>query len=339
MHLLSIEDLIFKGTHNSYSCVRAGPLCVNHPPDQQIDDFGVWSLEIDFSLERHHGSPVPVVGHDGPGHGSCWGYFLSEYIELVLQARALQFRPVFIYLESKRWKRSGRRPWRQPADNAFAFQEKWDAGIATLQRACADRLVLLDQWIFEHDRWPYPLELAGKVVLYEPNMRSANGRLVGLRGTHAAHCVTPELVESAIRTGLPLERNGAVCEGGARALRLNQYQADWTFAYGVPPNPLVVDGGAQSSTMVDDAQGKRWRCGGEVSHGEQVSEQGTYRFPFLTLEKAVARARGITLATNGHSDPRRAGQGWTVLIKGDNAETLLEEEDIFLSLQPYLDNK
>jgi hypothetical protein len=257
----------------------------------------------------------------------------------MLRARALQFRPVFVYLEVKRWKRPWVRLWQAAADQRFGFREKWEVGLDALRRTCSGRLVLLDHWILEHGRWPYPLELAGKVVLYEPNLRSPDGSLLGLKGTHAARCVTPELVESAIATGLPLERNGATCEGGARALRLNQYQADWTFAYGVPPNPLVVDPQAPHSTRVDDAQGKRWRCGCEISHGECVGEQGTYRFPFTSLEKALERARGITSATNGLSDPRRAGQGWTVLIRGSSSESVLEEEGIALCLQPYTENR
>lgn len=341
MERLTLDELILKGTHNSYACQAARPPCMNHPPDRQIDDFGVWSLELDYSLEHYRGGPTPVVGHGGPGDRSCWGHLLSEHIDLILQARALQYRPVFVYLEVKRWRRRRRRPRHEPDDRRFGFREKWEAGLDVFRRACSDRLVLLDRWIVEHGRWPYPLELAGKVVLYEPNLRAADSGLIGLRGTHASRCVTPERVETAIETGLALERSGSFCKGGARALRLDQYQADWTFAYGVPPNPLVVDPKAATSTVVDDAQGKRWRCGGEVSHGEHVSEQGTYRFPFTSLEKAIERARGITASTHGQPDPRRAGYGWTVLLKGDDAQAHIEQGraidtgGLTLAIRPY----
>lgn len=334
---LSIDQLILKGTHNSYACGLRRPACVNHPPDQQIDDFGVWSLELDFSLEQHGGGPVPVIGHSGPGHGACGAYFLSDYVDIILRARALQFRPIFVYLEVKRWKRPWRRPWQPPADGAYGFQEKWEAGLDVFRRTCQDRLVLLDRWILEQGRWPNPRELAGKVVLYEPNRQASDGSLLGLRGTHAGRYVTPDAVEAAISTGLPLQRDGAVCNGGARALRLNQYQADWTFDYGVPPNPLVVDPRAASETEIRDPQNWASRCRPEVSPGERVGEKGTYRFPFTSLERAVERARGITSATGGQPDPRRAGQGWTVLVKGSSTQSILEDDGLSLVLQPYVD--
>jgi hypothetical protein len=313
---LTIDELIFKGTHNSYSCTRARPLCVNHPPDTQIDDFGVWSLEIDYSFDIHHGGPVPVVGHDRPRQGACWAHSLEDYLRLVVSARALAFRPVFVCFDVKRWKRPWPQFWRPPVDRAFGFEEKWNAGLDALRTVCAGSFELLEDWLRERDRWPLPAELAGKVVLYEPNKRLPDGRPSGLRGTHAAHCVTPAQVEAAIETGQPLERNGSVCAGGARALRLDQYQADWTFDYGVPPNPLVVDPEAPAHSTVDDAVGKRWRCPGETSHGQTVGQHGTYRFPYRTVEQAVERARGITPATGGVPDARRAGLGWTVLVRG-----------------------
>jgi hypothetical protein len=332
---LTIGELIFKGTHNSYSCRRARPLCMNHPPDQQIDDFGVWSLELDFSLEPRHGAPIPVVGHDRPGHGACWANDLVDYLQIVFRARALQFRPVFICLDVKDWKRSLLQPWRAPVDSGFAVEDKWQAGLQAMRTACSDRLVILEDWLAENGRWPLPLELAGKVVLYEPNKRSDAGEPVGLRGTHASHCVTPQLVEAAIETGKPLEKDGAACEGGARALRIDQYQADWTFAYGVPPNPLVVDAEALTTTLVHDAEGKRWRCDGDVSHGQRVAEQGTFRFPYRTLEQAVQRARGVTTATHGRPDERRAGRGWTVLLKSGALPAGGRVTDFPLTILPW----
>ena len=325
MEGLAVQDLIFKGTHNSYWCgpARSGR---KHSPQEQIDDFGVWSLELDFSLEFHGGGPAPVIGHNGPGDRSCWAYFLSDYVQLILQARALQYRPVFIYLEVKRWKKSWHRAWQPAADAAFRFEEKWEAALDALRRACPERLVLLDQWIVEHGRWPFPLELAGKVVLYEPNRRLSDGTLVGLRGTHAAHRVTPELVKLAIEKGIPLERDGASCEGGARALRLDQYQADWTFAYGVPPNPIVVDPTAEALPFAAESIGKPGREGERAPGWHEVGEHGTYRFPYRSLDKALERARGITPATKGIPDPRRAGQGWTILVRGKGQSNLQELE-------------
>jgi hypothetical protein len=246
----------------------------------------------------------------------------------------LQFRPVFIHFDIKAWKRPWLQPWRTPSDRAFSFQDKWSAGLEALQSTCSEVLVVLEDWLLEHGRWPLAGELAGKVVLYEPNKRTGDGRLVGLRGTHAAHCVTPVLVEDAIESGLPMERYGATCDGGARAIRLDQYQADWTFDYGVPPNPLVVDPDATSVSVVRDAEGKRRRCEEESSHGQEVGEHGTYRFPYRTIEQAVERARGITSATGGRPDARRAGYGWTILAKGNAIAAGGHEFDFPVNVRP-----
>src|SRR5262249_55111118 len=98
--------------------------------------------------------------------------------------------------------------------------------------------------------------------------------------------------------------------------------ADWTFEYGVPPNPLVVDGSAQPPWTVLDSVGDDWDCdNGDVWRGQVVHEQGTFRFPYKTVRGAVTRAEGTT--PNAFKDSRRAGYGWTVLIRpGNYSETL-----------------
>jgi hypothetical protein len=317
MPALSIDELIFKGTHNSYACRGGDPPWMNHPPDKQIDDFGVWTLELDYSMVLERGGPVAVVGHDRQGD-CCWGYYLTDYVKRVQSTRALRYRPVFVYLEVKAWKRSWWRPWVRPMDNGFAHQDKWDCGLDALRESCSDNFVELDDWLREHEgRRPLPGELAGKIVLYEPNKTDASGRLTGMRGMHAGARVTLARVEEAIETGRPLERHSTPCPGGARALRLDQYQADWTFEYGVPPNPIVVDPLAPEFTLVGDAEGSPWRCGIERSHGQCVGEHGTYRFPYRSVEAAIERARGVTPATDGRADDRRAGYGWTLLLRGN----------------------
>jgi hypothetical protein len=334
MPALAIDELIFKGTHNSYACSGGAPPWMNHPPRKQIDDFGVWALELDYSVLLERGGPVAVVGHDRESNASCWGYYLTDYLEDILGAKALAYRPVFVCLEVKTWKRWWRKPWRLPIDRAFGFGDKWDAGQAALTQACGDRLVILEEWLEAHDgRWPLPAELAGKVVFYEPNKLDADGRLVGLRGMHASACVTPARVADAIAAGRPLERNSTPCPGGARVLRLDQYQADWTFEYGVPPNPVVVEQLAQASTAVDDAEGRPWRCGVERSHGQLVGEHGTYRFPYRSIEAAIERARGVTSLTQGASDDRRAGYGWTVLIRNADGPAPQAPQDVPLRFE------
>jgi hypothetical protein len=135
-----------------------------------------------------------------------------------------------------------------------------------------------------------------------------------MQGTWAGRFVRPREVEYTIETGMPILPRAWPSEGGTRIPRLDQYQADWTFDYGVPPNPIVVDADAPETTRVDDAEGGRWRFGDERSHGQVVGRHGTWRFPYRTLAEAVQRAQGVTSITNGEPDPRRAGVGWTVLL-------------------------
>ena len=53
-----LNDLYIKATHNSYACCGGSnwwgydntcPV-MHNPPYQQIDDWGVWALELDFGV-------------------------------------------------------------------------------------------------------------------------------------------------------------------------------------------------------------------------------------------------------------------------------------------------
>src|SRR5215510_2213468 len=84
---LAVQNLIFKGTHNSYQCHFDTP-CMNHPPHIQIDDFGVWSLELDFSIILEADFQFrAVMGHTGPGDATCWGYYLIDFLRLIVPKR------------------------------------------------------------------------------------------------------------------------------------------------------------------------------------------------------------------------------------------------------------
>jgi hypothetical protein len=296
---LPVDQLILKGTHNSYSCRGEGdldPPCMNHPPEKQIDDFGVWSLELDFSVNRVNGVPTALVGHDRPGHGTCWGLSLKDFFRMIRGTLSIKYRPVFVNFDIKDW-----------GDSGLTAGDKYAVGVAAAREVFQGDLIELEKFVADNGRVPTVPELAGKVVLYAPNQT--------LRGTHADHCVSREVVERSIRSGKPVEEGGADCgPNGCRVFRLDQYQADWTFQYGAPPNPLVVDSTARPPWTVADSEGDSWGCdNGDVSHHQVVHEHGTYRFPYASLRKAVVRARGVT--PNGGEDPRRAGYGWTVLVR------------------------
>ncbi len=313
MQPLPVDQLIFKGTHNSYSCTGEDTPAMLHSTDTQIDDFALWALELDYGVKVKNGIPVPLVGHDDEGHATCFmtgGFELVRLLRTIRNARALQYRPVFIFFDIK--------DWDEEFDRAFKLQ----LGIAAVNEAFDGNFIELKRVVEDSGRFPTVPELAGKAVLYFPNET--------LRTSHADHCTSRESVENAIATGILFEEGPLGLPSpqepcgseGCRVLRIDQYQADWTFDYGVPPNPIVVDGTAQPPSVVRDARGDEWECrNGDVSHGEAVGEQGTFRFPYKTVGRGITRAEGTT--PNGVRDLKRAGFGWTVLIRpGNYAESL-----------------
>jgi hypothetical protein len=67
-----IDKLRFKGTHNFYD--RQGTRL-----QDQIDNFGVWAVESDFSVPSEADPRrLAVVGHDGPGERNDHGPLTSR---------------------------------------------------------------------------------------------------------------------------------------------------------------------------------------------------------------------------------------------------------------------
>ena len=291
---------------------------MHHPPQEQIDDFGVWVLELDYGIITVDGVATAFVGHDEPGDATCFmegGFELVKLLRTIRKAAALKYRPVFIYFDLKPWELrveigSTGTPVFVPPDR----DTQLDAGFRAVTVAFDRNFIKLDE---RTETLPTIAELAGTAVVFTNMLPNPS-----LLGCHSDNCITRELVEEAIQTGVGVERNpldpsmsSESCgSGGCHGLRLDQYQADWTFEYGVPPNPLVVDASTQPPSRVDVRTGSEWSCrNGDVSHDEVVAEQGTYKFPFKTVGRAVARAEGRM--ANGVMDERRAGLGWTVLIR------------------------
>jgi hypothetical protein len=295
-----IDRLIFKGTHNSYSIGGSNsPPVMNHPPPVQIDDFGVWSLELDFGIFRDtSGAPFAVVGHDDPGEtvGEGWGLTLREFFIRIRGSRALRYRPVFFHFD--------------PVDRfgeGLSRNEKFSIGATECADVFQGNFINLREFVDRNGRFPTIAELAGKAVLFAPNDT--------LSSTHADVCTSAGVVERSIATGSRVFNGGEDCPSGScKVFRLDQYQADWTFEYGVPPNPIVVDAAADLQTSVTDLVGIVLDCDtGAFGTVPVVAEHGTFRFPFRTLDAAIRRAEGTT--SNGFRDFRRAGHGWTVLLR------------------------
>jgi hypothetical protein len=336
-----VDQLVFKGTHNSYACrTECGPVSctqdppiMNHPLNQQIDEFGVWAIELDFGVIRENGVPVPVVGHDGPGDAvTCYGpqfpgwprsAYLTDFLSAVRNSSALRYRPVLIYFEVKE-------DW---GDHTLDYQSKLSLGIRALSQSFQGNFLVLEEYLSNHNgQYPTVTETRGKAILYFPSPEfprdnHPNDPRGTLRGTSADLCTSPRAIDNAIGTG-------EICgSAGCRVPRLDQYQGDWTFEYGVPPNPLVVDSAAPSAWTVTDSRGDDWSCPTELpgespnctlfgilatcdlSRGQIVHSQGTYRFPYRTVQGAITRARGIVPSRRSETREFRSGLGWTVLIK------------------------
>ncbi|GAA2714611.1 MULTISPECIES: hypothetical protein [Streptomyces] len=323
MRLRGITELVFKGTHNSYACLSAGihdvPL-MGHSPRQQIDDFGVWSVELDFAVKTVDGVPRAIVGHDDDDDPLCWGRFLRDYVQDIHTARSRPYRPVFFIFEVKGW-------------GETSEQAALDIAMEDLRAVFgANNTVDLSDEARGASLSAVP-ELAGKAVFV--HTRRFN------RG-YDDHCTDRAAVNQAIAVGTGLEGGCPAIPGfsapGCRIIGIDQYQADWTFEYGVPANPLIVDGAAQPPwTVTDSVQGPledHWSCpNGDSWNGQVVHEQGTWRFPYRTVRATVTRAQGTT--PNGVRDPLRAGWGWTVLIvPGRYRETVTVDIPLRLEKKP-----
>ena len=348
---LPIAQLVFKGTHNSYAC-RAGtdstdgssiedPPWMNHPPHMLLDGFGVWSVELDIGVWYEQGTPQLVVSHNTPDtcgiFGSyhndalncdihctytpceCWGRYLTNYLIDIHSAACLQYRPVFINFDIHCYT-----AWSY--EDTYAWAKQQTEGIF----GPGNVIDLYDYIQSQGGAYPILSGLAGKAVIYLPWPEFSDTSLAiyhwttnsTLRSPSMDHCTDYANVSNSIATGAQGNLSTQV-PYGARVLRLDQYQADWTFDYGVPPNPIVVDSNAQSPWTVSDSVGDGWFCGytdtnnnlvvTDASIGDVVTNHGTYRFPYKTLTDAVHRASGI-VPEDPSPNTLRSGYGWTVLL-------------------------
>lgn len=322
MALLSIEALRFKGTHNSYDDRRVVP------PPVQIDHFGAWALELDYSVAADGGGrPRAVVGHDGVGRAADGRavigydpapnpntdeerYRLQYYLQQINETRSLRYRPVFLFLEKKRWGDRDDREDDVRFDDPGTLLELLRQELQLFgEKVCGPDW--FGQYAAEHaGRYPSAPELAGKVVpiaIAEPfrfpgpgfifNVGTEPGKVFRLNGGIATGCDgLDEIPETAKANHI---------------VRVDNHQADRSFGFGVPPNPLVVEFDARRETTVRG-------CGIEfiANITEDVHEQGTYAFPYRDILKAVGRARGV-VPTPPREQPQelRSGLGWTILIK------------------------
>ena len=312
---VAVGELIFKGSHNSYQCHGDTPN-MGHLLDAQMDDFGVWGVELDIGFTNSDGQNAAIVGHNSPGDGVCTDVrdifpdllpnALEGYFRLIKRARSFRFRPIVLFMD---WKISDRGGWSAidcPGNDCDAFG-----------KAAAESVFGVGNVLTTNEAIGRSVqELARKAILGMPNR-------------YTGDCTNKQTVEDWF-----------VADRGLNFFRIDQYQGDWTFDIGVPPNPLVVDLSAASQRTSTGSIGDSWFCVTEffpanpnctafgfpaecdLSNGQLVHSQGTYRFPYTTISEAVLRAQGQTSGGNVNLRSRRTAYGWTVLIRaGSYSET------------------
>jgi len=302
---LDHPDYVFKATHNSYVlCYGASDCPIMHDPlASQLDDYGVWAVELDGGLEP--GDPTIYVGHDRPGSGLPGGgnvhTALIAYLEEIKASEAFQYRPVLVFFECK------------------CDAEGWNCNCPDVLDKLESTLVdtvgyagLFTPADYAEHGWLTVPELARRLIVWTKGIPG---------GRESAIVFTPEVGDTPHYPVLPNLRrnwhddcvNQEVLDDdrahGDQILSLDQYEEEFTWTYSVPPNPIHV-GGTQAWSLVSnpDLCGASANCpacyGYNTSPGvpHLVFHHGTQRFPYPTL----------TMATDALAAGK--GFGWTIKL-------------------------
>jgi hypothetical protein len=314
-----LNQLYFKGTHNSYASQGGGNSCpvMQHHPVVQMDAFGVWALELDFGIIQQLSVPRLIVGHNSAQDRwspLSWGFYLEDWLQRIRdESQAFNYRPALIQFEYKDW---GDDEYDPPAVHN------------PLLRQCLIDVFGRDQIFGPSDLgagpWPTVPEAAGKVIAFKIHDDTTGGGDVlfpdqEFPREHWDFCVEGEAGEIQ-----------SAADDGYHVLSADQYQYDWTFVVPAPSNPICVDHEAPDEFEVrndEDESFSHKECGwvldadcdvwGNCENCSfdglctercwSVAQHGTYRFPYDTISEGVNHAHA----------------GWTVLIKaGSYPETL-----------------
>jgi|GEM_PF-2664269 len=332
-----IDQLAFKFTHNSYFCNDTGycPL-MHHHPVLQIDDFGVWGIELDFSIKMEAGQPRAIIGHDWAGSGTHveWGKYLEDYLRRIRnEVRALPYRPLFLILEKKNW---GNSFYHEPASWINLVHHALINVFGVAKIYCPADLRI------HGGQWPTVSQMGDKVV---PILLNNNNNLTweSYSKLSQSNAFFYEEIDSRGYTSIYYKDNNGnrqyaglkrrwhdVCVGNEAAdtleneivnesinfLAVDEYQYDWTFLEHIdqwaPPDPIVVDWKAYDFwTVKNDNQRNTeeekknygnepcWDTDSCTTSEFTVSQHGTFGFPYDTVREGI-----------NHAKP-----GWTVLIR------------------------
>lgn len=334
-----INTLTFKATHNSYACCGGTDFLgdwdnscpvMHNPPTEQMDDWGVWAFELDFDAVIEGGNTRFIVGHNGSqGEDTwtdpSWGKYLDDFLNAIHNSRSMQFRPVFIYFEKKKWANSSL-PWNTLLDDLI--ESIWGR----------ENIFGPDALKAQNCHWPTVTDLAGKIIPVAISINNNGATETGLHFLGDIQLTDCEQIQHGLKRVGPrdtfdkytdaTEMAAQRGEGQGVILASDQYQEDWSFILSSPPNPLFVQANALNEYDVVNAYGHhcfdgRYPCPPctidptNVGIHFKVHQHGTFRFPYGTVSQAYDKARDFS--------------GWTILINaGDYPETLIIDRPVTL---------
>jgi hypothetical protein len=320
-----INLLKLKATHNSYASSGhvnipipfvpdKGNSCpvINNPPPEQIDDYGVWALELDFSVKNG----ILTIGHDG-GSGKnetwaedSWGITIEAYLRKIKETRAFKekYRPIFIRFGKKCWGDNGQLiPTSDP--------NNWFQKLKTILINVYGRDNIFGKKELDSLEWLTIKDLGGKIIPwvgleYECSL-SRQGELLNLN-------FRPPYIDDMLFWNDPVNR-AVLKDGDNKSPQLRRdsinatyrhntlisqdlYQFDWTFEETAPPNPIYVVQNAPETYTIVNIFGDECSDGTDRGDPFIVHQQGTFKLPYDKVQESVDRAY----------------PGWTILMKAGN---------------------
>ena len=279
-----LNTLVLKGTHNSYACCGGANFfgvwdntcpVMHNPPAEQMNDWNVWALELDFSTRVQNGVPTLIVGHDGPTGDATystpgWGSTLRDYLVGIRNARAFGYRPAIIYFNHKTW-----------GDNTYDPPTAYGPLLETLLADVFGTAAVFGPGAFAANgmQWPSAAALAGKVIPY------TDGYAGDLLFSDNPPLLNRWYKDDYTDAGEHAQR---ATSGAYNLIGIDQYQEDWTFDHVAPPNPMYVKNDAPPSTEVINTVGHdctvpRWPFPPDITNVGNpfvVVQHGTFRFPY-----------------------------------------------------------
>jgi hypothetical protein len=225
---------------------------------------------------------------------------------------SIKFRPILIFFEKKAWFLDN-----SAYSDPRQFLRLLESELISVFGGKIFGPGNLDAYMAQHHgQYPTAPELAGFIIPSVIQFFNNEGAFIGGSNLifHEGPCPasTDDQGCPCRALNLTVSNNDDCFKPGdfetKNIYRVNNYQEDWTYEDVVPPNPIVVDFDKPSSIRIGN-------CPAPFSPLEiDVHEQGTYRFAYRTVGKAVDRARG-EIVSHRPEQPERSGLGWTLLIR------------------------